>query len=129
MLILKNKTAELIACSVEKIFGEGLLSSDEIFAMLEYPPDKTMGDIALPCFRLSKTLRRSPVQIAESLAGDIACEEFSSVSAINGYLNFKIDGTAFSRRVVSDVLTAGDTYGSPKCGEGTSRQFFENSLF
>ena len=118
MLTLKNKTANLIADTVSQSFGEGLLSADEIFQMLEYPPDKTMGDIALPCFRLSKALRRSPVQIAEALASAIACDEFSSVTAINGYLNFKIDGTAFAKRVVGDVFRDGDTYGSPKCGEG-----------
>ena len=118
MLTLKNKTAALIADAVATGFGEGLLSADEIKGMLEYPPDRSMGDIALPCFRLSKTLRRSPVQIAETLAGAIKCEEFSSVNAVNGYLNFKIDGTAFSRRVVSDVLEKGDKYGSPMNGEG-----------
>ena len=118
MLILKNKTAQLIADVVTQSFGEGLLSREEIFGMLEYPPDKTMGDLALPCFRLSKTLRRSPVQIAETIAANIKCEEFSSVTAVNGYLNFKIDGTAFSARVVSDVFADGDKYGSPKNGEG-----------
>ena len=118
MLKLKNKTATLIADAVAAGFGEGLLSSSDVFAMLEYPPDKTMGDIALPCFRLSKSLRRSPVQIAESLAASIKCEEFSSVTAVNGYLNFKIDGTAFSRRVVSEVISEGDKYGAPTFGEG-----------
>ena len=74
MLTLKKKTASLIAEATASGFGEGLLSAEEIFGMLEYPPDKTMGDIALPCFRLSKTLRRSPVQIAETLAASINCE-------------------------------------------------------
>ena len=118
MLTLKNKTAKLIADAVAEKFGEGLLSAEEIFGMLEYPPDKTMGDIALPSFRLSKTLRRSPVQIADTLAAAISCEEFSSVTAVNGYLNFKISGTAFSRRVVSDVKEKGEKYGSPMNGEG-----------
>ena len=118
MLTLKKKTAALIANAVESGFGAGLLSADEIFAMLEYPPDKTMGDIALPCFRLSKSLRRSPVQIAEMLANSISCEEFSAITAVNGYLNFKIDGTAFARRVASEVLALGDSYGSPMNGVG-----------
>ena len=118
MLTLKKNTASLIADAVAKGFGEGLLSADEVFAMLEYPPDRTMGDIALPCFRLSRSLRRSPVQIAEMLAAAIKCEEFSSISAVNGYLNFKIDGTAFSRRVAGEVLSLGDKYGSPMNGEG-----------
>ena len=118
MLILKKKTAELLALAVKDNFGEGLLTADEIAAMLEYPPDRAMGDIALPCFRLSKTLRRSPVQIAETLASAVACEEFSSVTALNGYLNFKIDGTAFAKRVVADVERLGDKYGSPMDGVG-----------
>ena len=118
MLTLKNKTAALIAEAAAANFGEGLLSASDVFSMLEYPPDKSMGDLALPCFRLSKVLRRSPIQIADTLAAAIKCEEFSSVSAVNGYLNFKIDGTAFAARVVSDITAKGDKYGSPECGEG-----------
>ena len=118
MLVLKKKTAELLADAVAKNFGEGLLSADEIFAMLEYPPDKSMGDIALPCFRLSKSLRRSPVQIAEALRDAVSCPEYSEVNAVSGYLNFKIDADAFSKRVVGDIFAKGNEYGSPKCGEG-----------
>ncbi len=118
MLKLKNKTADLIADAVSQGFGEGILTASEISAMLEYPPDKTMGDIALPCFRLSKSLRRSPVQIAETLASSIKCDEFASITAVNGYLNFKIDGTAFAARVITEVNTEGDKYGAPTFGEG-----------
>ncbi|MBR2650949.1 MAG: arginine--tRNA ligase [Clostridia bacterium] len=118
MLTLKKKTAEYLSDAVKEVFGEGLLSSDEIFEMLEYPPDKSMGDIALPCFRLSKSLRKAPPMIASALAEKISCEEFSSVEALGGYLNFKISPTAFAARVVSDIRAAGDKYGSPMCGEG-----------
>ena len=118
MLTLKNKTASLLADVIKEKFETDVLSASDVCAMLEYPPDRTMGDIALPCFRLSKSLRRSPIQIAEILASSIDCSEFSSVTALNGYLNFKIDATAFSMRVVSDVLTLGDKYGSPMNGEG-----------
>jgi len=118
MLALKKKTAELLSQCVAERFGEGLLTADEIFGMLEYPPDKNMGDLALPCFRLSKSLRRSPVDIAKTLEGGFSCEEFSSVSSLGGYLNFKISPTAFAHRVVSDVLREGDKYGSGMTGEG-----------
>ena len=115
---LKKITASLIKETIKEKFGTELLGEDEILGMLEYPPDRTMGDIALPCFKLSRTLRNSPVKIAEALAEGVKCEEFSSVSALNGYLNFKIAPTAFSSRVVSDVLSHGDKYGSPMDGEG-----------
>ena len=118
MLTLKRKTAELLSAAVSEKFGEGLLSTDEIFEMLEYPPDKTMGDIALPCFRLSKALRRAPVMIANELAAAVTCEEFSEVNALSGYLNLKIAPVAFARRVVSDIERLGEKYGSPMNGEG-----------
>ncbi len=118
MIELKRKTAGMLAAAVEKSFGAGLLSADEIFSMLEYPPDKSMGDLALPCFRLSKTLRRSPVQIAEALRDGVSSEEFSEVSAVSGYLNFKINMKAFAKRVIADIERLGDKYGSPMTGEG-----------
>ena len=118
MLILKNKTAALIADVVSEKFGEGLLTESDVFMMLEYPPDKNMGDLALPCFRLSKSLRRSPVEIAKTLADSIKCEEFSQIEALNGYLNFRIDGTAFAKRVLSDIKAKGSKYGASDEGIG-----------
>ena len=118
MLTLKKKTAELLAEAVAKSFGEGILTANEIFEMLEYPPDRAMGDIALPCFRLSKSLRKAPPMIAAALAEAVSCEEFSEINAMGGYLNFKISPTAFAARVVSDVKAAGASYGSPMNGEG-----------
>ena len=84
MIILKKKTAGLIADAIAESFAPGLLTADEISEMLEYPPDRSMGDLALPCFRLSKSLRRSPVQIATALAEAVRCDEFSEITAVNG---------------------------------------------
>ena len=118
MLTLKKKTAELLSSAVSKLFGEELLTEGEIFEMLEYPPDRSMGDIALPCFRLSKSLRKAPPMIAAALAAEISCEEFSEINAMGGYLNFRISPTAFAARVISDIGKAGDKYGSPMNGDG-----------
>ena len=118
MLVLKKKTAAILASAVSEKFGEGLLTAEEIYTMLEYPPDKSMGDIALPCFRLSRTLRRSPVQIADTLKESVSDAEFCEISSVGGYLNFKIEPTAFAKRVVSDVFSQGEKYGSPLSGVG-----------
>ena len=118
MLTLKKKCSALLAERIETLFGAGLISEDEIFAMLEYPPEREMGDLALPCFKLSRSLRRSPVEIASKLGDGLVCEEFSEINALGGYLNFKISPTAFARRVVADVREKGDEYGSPMTGEG-----------
>ncbi len=118
MLTLKKKCADSLATLVSERFGEGLLGSDELFGMLEYPPDNSMGDIALPCFRLSKTLRRSPVQIAQQLAESFDCDEIASCSAVNGYLNFKVDTIRFAKRVIGEIADKKEKYGSDGSGEG-----------
>ena len=48
-----------------------------------------MGDLALPCFKLSRILRKSPVQIAEELAAGIPADEnIDRIESVSGYLNF-----------------------------------------
>ena len=118
MLVLKKRTADMLALAVKEKFGEGLLSEADILSMLEYPPDKNMGDLALPCFKLSKSLRRSPVDIAKTMAEYVKCEEFSEVSAIGGYLNFKIKAEAFAERIIGTVKKEGAKYGASSEGEG-----------
>ena len=68
MKTLKLTAAKAISAAACELFAPATLSVDEVMEMLEYPPDGTMGDLALPCFKLSRTLRRAPAQIAEALA-------------------------------------------------------------
>ncbi|MBQ8352142.1 MAG: arginine--tRNA ligase [Clostridia bacterium] len=118
MLTLKKKTAEALAAAVGSCFPAVTLTADEIAAMLEYPPDANMGDLALPCFKLSRVLRAAPPQIAAALAGAFSCTEIARTEVAGGYLNFFIDRTAFSARVINTIRAEGDMYGSPRTGNG-----------
>ena len=118
MQILKQTAAELVSAAAGELFAPATLTADDVREMLEYPPDGAMGDLALPCFKLSKSLRRSPMEIASKLAERISHPAFASVEAVGGYLNFKKDASAFAARVVGTVLAAGDTYGAPDLGHG-----------
>ena len=118
MLTLKKHAAVAICDAAKALFGDTPLTENEVAEMLEYPPDTAMGDLALPCFKLSRALRRSPVQIASGLADAITSDEFSSVTAVNGYLNMKANVSRLAARVLGDVAEKGDLYGSPACGNG-----------
>ncbi len=118
MKIFKNKIAECISSSVSASFAGAQLPVDEILELLEYPSDTSMGDIALPCFKLSKILRRSPIQIAMTLAEGFNGEGAIKAEAVNGYLNFRIDSTALANATLSEVFAKGDKYGSPENGHG-----------
>ena len=96
------------------------VSREEIASLLMLPPDTSMGDYALPCFRFAKTLRKAPALIAEELKKDILSRPnpFAEVEAVNGYLNFKFDRAAEAGKVLSEVLKRGADYGSSDEGAG-----------
>ncbi len=115
---IKQEAEKLLIGAINKSFPN--INADElgIIDMLEYPPDTSMGDLALPCFKLSRALRTSPVKIAETLSESITSDSFSEINALNGYLNFRINPISFASRVVSDIEAQGESYGSPMNGKG-----------
>ena len=119
MQTIKLRIAEKIATAVLAINAEAQLNAQDVAAMLEYPPDSNMGDLAFPCFRLSKTLRRSPVQIATTLCEALTSDELiGKIEAVNGYLNIKIADSYLGSVVVPEILAKGVRYGAQTFGEG-----------
>lgn len=119
MLTIKKLIAEKLAEGIAALGAPEVPEVAELAAMLEYPPDDTMGDLALPCFKLSRTLRRAPVQIAAALAehlGALECAE--KAGAVNGYLNVTVSKEYLIKNVLSDILAAGDRYGASNVGSG-----------
>ncbi len=102
----------------EKLVVEGM-SKEELYELIALPPNTEMGDYALPCFKLAKLMRKSPVAIAEELKNAVTTDDvLSEVSAVNGYLNFKINKDGFVRATLDKILSEGDGYGSSDIGEG-----------
>lgn len=98
----------------KKLNIEGVTASD-----VALPPNSEMGDYALPCFKLAKIFRKSPVQIAEELKNSFVCDEvISAVSAVNGYLNFKVNKSGLAKEVLTEIASAGRCYGSSDTGNG-----------
>ncbi len=109
---------------VEKINVEGV-SKAELYELLALPPNLEMGDYALPCFKFAKLMRKSPVMIAEELKNSIMSDEaimsdkvLSEVSAVNGYLNFKINKDGFVRTTLDKILSEREKYGASTEGVG-----------
>lgn len=93
---------------------------EAIYELIERPQDLSKGDYALPCFRFAKTLRKSPVMIAEEIKNKILDKShpFESVEAINGYLNFKFDKKKESLYLIENIRKQGAKYGSSDEGKG-----------
>ena len=102
----------------DRIKIEGV-DENEIYSLIALPPNSEMGDFALPCFRFAKILRKSPVAIAEELKNGYKTDDvISEVSAINGYLNFKVNKAGLTGSVISEVLSEKENFGSSTIGRG-----------
>ncbi len=107
---------QTVAAELAKAIGASI-TGDEVISMLEYPPDPEMGDLAFPCFKLSKTLRMAPPKIAESLIGKLSSNDFS-VEMAGGYLNFKIKPEYYATKLLPEIEAAGERFGSSNVGNG-----------
>lgn len=93
----------------------------EIMDIIEVPPQKEMGDYALPCFKLAKALKKSPKLIADELSEKIMSnkpEFIDYTESVSGYLNMFVKKTVFMKRVLEYVLGKGEAFGSSSIGKG-----------
>ena len=108
--------AGLIAGADEKIDIETVLSG------LATPPDRKMGDIAFPCFKLAKVMRKAPPLIADELLKKIEentlPDVVDKVASVGGYLNFYLDRSAISKAAVDEISRLGEAYGRSDEGGG-----------
>ena len=118
MLFFKERLSLELKNVLDSINAGHGLDEQKIAQMLEYPPDEKMGDIALPCFKLSKSLRMSPVMISEKIASQLTNSDIERIETVNGYLNIYIKKSYFSERILNSVLEKGEKYGSFSFGEG-----------
>ena len=108
---------ELIA---EKIANAINLDKNEIKQYIEIPPQSDMGDFAFPCFKLAKTLRKSPVQIADEIKEKISEDEYiEKIETKSGYLNFYINNTKLVEEVLEEINNHENDFG--KSNEGTGK--------
>ncbi|HHX75423.1 MAG TPA: arginine--tRNA ligase, partial [Firmicutes bacterium] len=60
MQMFRDEVSRLLAAVVP-------VDKEQLAGDLENPPAPEMGDLAFPCFKLAKTLRKAPAAIAAEL--------------------------------------------------------------
>ena len=96
------------------------LEQSQLASMLEVPPDMAMGDFALPCFKLAKTMRKAPPMIAQEISASLSelPDWLERVEIAGGYLNFFLSRAQFVQNILREVKSKQDRYGSSDEGQG-----------
>lgn len=107
---------QIIAEEIEKATN---INKEKILENIGVPKDTSNGDYAFPCFILAKELKKSPVAIAEEIKEKISqnlenIKEISEVSAVNGFLNFKLNKNQITQEVIDEFDTEKENFGSRK---------------
>lgn len=112
MTDFKRLTADALAAVSD-------LEAAFVYELLETPPNPEMGDYALPCFKLAKTLRKAPAAIAEDLAAKLSDlpQFLSEVRQEGGYLNFFLNSSYFTAEVIASILDEAYVPGASTDGE------------
>lgn len=115
---MRNNKEYLGGHLAEVLAEKGIeIKPEEASLFFEKPSDSKMGDLALPCFRLAKVLRKAPPMIAAELAPLFeGMDGIGKVEAVNGYLNFFFSSDN-CKEVVEHILSD-DRFGASDEGKG-----------
>ena len=113
MIDFKDKIAEEISKVLE-------LTKEDLKEYIEIPKDTKMGDYALPCFKLAKEMKKSPVIIANEIKEKIELPNkyISKIEAVNGFLNIFINNEILIENLLDEMESKKENYGSSNIGNG-----------
>ena len=113
MIEIKKQIAEALSAA-----AGGAIDAVAVQDALEYPPNADMGDLAFPCFRLSKVMRKAPPAIAAELSAAFSCPAVERVEVAGGYLNLFLNKAYLAEYVIGKAVFADKPYGSSEEGKG-----------
>lgn len=112
MIDFKKEIAEAIA-------KQANIDANKLESYIEIPKIASNGDYALPCFKLAKTMKKSPQIIAENLKGKIQIDSniIEKIEVAGGYLNFYVNKETLAKEVLTQIENQ-DEYGKSDLGNG-----------
>lgn len=108
---LKDTVAAAIAVALN-------IPAAEAAAALTVPQDQKMGDLALPCFKFAKALKKAPPAIAAEIKAklDLPAGLIERIEVQGGYLNFFAAKAGMAQAILSAIFTQAGRYGASTAG-------------
>lgn len=120
--LLLSRVADAVLTALPTESGA---TREAIAEMLAPPPDASLGDLAFPCFKLAKALKKAPPAIASALAADLdGRAPFASAQPSGAYVNLRLQPGVLAQLVLP-VLARG--LPEPRAREGGDRVMVEFS--
>ncbi len=108
-----------IANALAEILGNEV-SFQEILEWIEVPRDSLHGDYCFPCHKLSKTLQKSPIEIAQIISKQLEFDSnvIEKIEVAGPFINFFVNKSVLTKKTLTEILEKEDLFGSNNIGKG-----------
>jgi len=94
-----HRLKQELSKDINKILGgEYIVASD-----FEYPPKEVGGDLSLPCFKLAKSLKKSPKEIAEKISKELKNARIAKSEIKEAYVNFYLKRNSVGQEIIKEL--------------------------
>ena len=118
MLTVKKHIGKCLYEKYAGLVSTPTMSASDFEGFLEYPPDEALGDLAFPCFKLSRELKMAPPAIAAKLCDNLGDDIIDRAVTAGGYINFYISPDYLAGKLLPEIAEKGAKYGSFDFGKG-----------
>ena len=91
----------------KEIIGSGIVLPEvtcDINSLVTETADKTKGDYTFCCFSLAKVLKKSPIEIANSIKENYSLDGIvDKIEVVNGYVNFFLNKEYCSKNILNEI--------------------------
>ncbi len=91
---------------------------EEVFEVLEIPPESKFGDYSFPCFKFAAKLKKSPVNLAKELSPKLDNKFIDKIDIKGPYLNIFIKNEIIAKEFLCEIFTKKNKYGTSEEGKG-----------
>jgi arginyl-tRNA synthetase len=105
---IKEEIASFVLGLLTEMGVAEQLTAAGLVGLLEKPKDSTHGDVALPCFILGKAAKKSPMEMATTLAAKFNAQSLHWVkqaTPTGPFLNFSLKPEALAEHLVPQVTS------------------------
>ena len=94
----------------------------DVLALIEKPPERKLGDYAIPCFRFAAKLRKKPQEVTGNCVSyliDHTCQWIDHAVSVGGFLNIFVKQEELAKHVIPLILS-GDFF--TQCKQAVDRK-------
>ncbi len=110
--ILKETLLGKIGAAAQKAYNQNPEGLE-----IGFPPNPDLGHFGVACFPLAKQFRKSPAEIAEKLADNMAPDDVLQKAVATGpYLNLTVSTAVLFGGLCSEIISEDNSYGESSAG-------------